>query len=294
MKFGLSLFGYGPQHYPDVALAAEANGFESVWMSEHLVFPEVVPLDYPYTDSGAPPATSDLPLYDPWVILAAVAQATERIRLGTNVYILPLRHPLITARAVVTLDRLSKGRVILGVGVGWLEDEFTMLGESFSDRGGRTDEIIHILRRLWTEDVIYHRGEHLQFGPLKFQPKPRHGTIPIEVGGVSGRALRRAGALGDGWIEVGSKSLSEMADRLSIVRAVRSDAGREGLPFEVTVIPRSDEWGRTADGIRQLSELGVTRVIVGPYFEGTSGLPTPESATAWITRYADEVIAKID
>lgn len=293
MKFGFSLFGFGPRHYPAVAQAAEANGFESVWMSEHLVFPEVVPQQYPYTESGIPPVTADTPLYDPWIVLAAVAQATDRIRLGTNVYILPLRHPLITARTVVTLDRMSSGRVILGVGAGWLEDEFTVMGESFVDRGRRTDEIIGILRKLWDDDVITHAGDYLEFGPIKFQPKPHHGSVPIEVGGVSNSALRRAGALGDGWIEVGSTSLKQLASRLSIVAEARKDAGREHVPFDVTVIPRSAEWGRTAAGIRELEELGVTRVIVGPYFEDERALPMHDSARQWICHYAREVIAKV-
>jgi probable F420-dependent oxidoreductase len=294
MKFGLSMFGYGPRSYARVAQAAEAGGFESVWMSEHVVFPEVLAPTYPYTGSGVPPVTSDTPLFDPWILLAAVAQATERIRVATNVYILPLRHPLITARHVVTLDHLSNGRLTLGIGVGWLEGEFALLGEAFDDRGSRTDEIIGILRSLWSEDVIDHRGEHFQLGPLKFQPKPRRGSIPIEVGGASRPALRRAGRLGDGWIEVGSRTLGDVTERLAVVQHARREAGRDELPFEVPVrLGYGDNPpGSTPDDVRRLAELGVTRVIVGPPIEGVPR--TADAAIEWIARFADDVMSQVE
>ena len=204
MKFGLPLFGVSPRFYGEIAQAAEANGFESVWMPEHLVFPEKIPPTYLYSESGNPPVDSDTPLFDVWVALAYIAHATTTIRLATNVYILPLRHPIEVARSTVTLDRLSNGRVTLGIGVGWLEDEFVAVGRGFHDRGKRTDAMIPLLRRLWSDQVIEEHNEHFDFAPVKFQPKPRNGFIPIEVGGTTKPALRRAGRLGDGWIEVGS------------------------------------------------------------------------------------------
>ena len=184
MKFGLPFFGISPRYYGEVAQAAEQAGFESVWIPEHLVLPVDIPPTYLYSDSGFPPITADTPMYDPWVVLAAVSGVTSTIRLATNVFILPLRHPISTARSVVTLDRISGGRVTLGIGVGWLEQEFDVMGQSFHDRGRRTDEIIDILRRLWSEDVIEQHTEHFDFGPVKFQPKPlQKPSIPIEVGG---------------------------------------------------------------------------------------------------------------
>jgi probable F420-dependent oxidoreductase len=195
VKFGLPLFGVSPRAYAEISCAAEANGFESVWMSEHLVFPERIPPTYPYTESGQPPVTADTALFDVWVALSYIAHATETIRLGTNVYILPLRHPVEVARSVVTLDRLSNGRVTLGVGVGWLEEEFDAVGRGFHDRGKRTDAMIPLLRRLWSDDVIEEHSEHFEFGPVKFQPKPRHGSIPIEVGGVTTRSSTSRNAM---------------------------------------------------------------------------------------------------
>jgi probable F420-dependent oxidoreductase len=287
VKFGLPLFGLSPHLYAGVAVAAEEHGFESVWMPEHLVFPETMPTQYPYTDDGLPSVTSSTPLYDPWVVLAYVAHATTSIRLATGVYILPLRHPLATARSVVTLDRLSNGRVTLGCGVGWLEPEFTAVGESFRTRGARTDEIIPLLRRLWSEDVISHDGDHICFDAVRFEPKPRQaGGIPIEVGGNSPAALRRAGRLGDGWIEIGATDLTDVARDLAVIQRHRRDAGRADRPFEVTV---SGAAAGDLDAVRACADIGVTRVMASLAF---ARRPTPESLVEAIARYADDVIAQ--
>jgi probable F420-dependent oxidoreductase len=285
VKYGLQLFGLGPQHYPTVAAVAEEHGFESVWMPEHLVLPEPLPDTYLYTEGGRAPITSATPLYDPWVVLAAVAQATESIRLATNVFILPLRHPIATARSVVTLDRVSRGRVTLGMGVGWLEGEFDVVGESFRDRGRRADEIIPLLRRLWSDEVIEHHGEHYDFGPIRFEPKPRQRpSIPIEVGGCSSAALRRAGRLGDGWIEIGAADIDVLKSMIGDVQRARADAGREGEPFEITC-----GLGRDVDAVRRCRELGVTRVLAGPPVRDAR--VTADDVGDWIRRFADDVIA---
>jgi probable F420-dependent oxidoreductase len=287
MKFGLPLFGVSPRFYADIAKAAEDNGFESVWMPEHLVFPEEMPSTYLYTESGQPPVNPNTPLFDVWVSLAYIAQATSTIRLGTNVYVLPLRHPIEVARSTVTLDRLSNGRVTLGIGVGWLEDEFTAVGRTFHDRGKRTDVMIPLMRRFWTEDVIEHHDEHFDIPPIKFQPKPRFGSIPIEVGGISKPALRRAGQLGDGWIEIGSPTLDAAKEKLAVIEGHRKEAGRENLPFEVTL---GGNFGRDLDGIRRCEEAGATRIIVAPM---VSERITPEVVADFTKRFADEVISKL-
>jgi probable F420-dependent oxidoreductase len=288
MKFGTSIMGISFRAYPEVAAAFEDNGFESIWIPEHLVFPAEMPPTYPYSESGYPPVSPDTPSYDPWVVLAYIAAATRRIRLATNIYILPLRHPIQTARSVVTLDRVSGGRVTLGIGVGWLQDEFDYLGLDFAGRGQRTDAAITAIRRLWSEDVIEVHDDHFDFGPVKFNPKPlQKPSIPIEVGGTSGPALRRAGRLGDGWVEVGSSDIDEFAARLAVVCQARHEAGRTG-PFEVTA---GAGLVGEVDGYRRLQEAGATRVVTGP--DGRSGRITPEGAIDWAKRFADEVIAKM-
>lgn len=287
MKFGLPLFGVSPRYYPDVARIAEGNGFESIWLPEHLVLPEPIPPTYLYSDDGYPPIVSATPVYDPWVMLGGIATVTSTLRLATQVYILPLRHPIVTARAVVSLDRLSGGRVTLGMGVGWCEEEFEAVGQSFRDRGRRADEIIAILRRLWTDEVIEHRGQHYSFGPVRFEPKPlQKPGIPIEVGGTSPGALRRAGTLGDGWVETGEPDLAALAAKLEVINRHRQEAGRAGLPFEVT-----SGLGRDLDGVRRCQEAGVTRVIAGP--PAREARLTVEEISDWAKRFSDEVMTRV-
>lgn len=297
MKFGLSMFGLSPRYYPEISAAAEANGFESVWMPEHLVLPAEVPPTYLYTESGFPPIDSRTPMFDPWVVLGAVSQATQTIRLATNVYILPLRHPLVTARAVTTLDRISGGRVTLGIGVGWLEEEFELAGQDFHNRGKRTDEIMAMLREMWSRDadVIEHHGDHYDLEPFRFQPKPvQKKGIPIEVGGASKAALRRAGTIGDGWIEIGAKDPAMLQGMIETVQQHRADSGRTDMPFEITC-----GLGRTLDDVRRSADMGVTRINVGPAPHGNV-LDDPTKPHAMLSvddfvdftaRYADEVIA---
>jgi probable F420-dependent oxidoreductase len=299
MKFGLSMFGLSPRYYPEIAAAAEANGFESVWIPEHLVLPAEMPATYPYTESGFPPIDPNTPMFDPWVVLGSVANATSTIRLATNVFILPLRHPITTARSVVTLDRVSGGRVTLGVGVGWLDTEFAIMGEDFTNRGKRTDEIIAILREVWDREseVIDHHGEYYDFEPFRFQPKPVQKTgIPIEIGGASPAALRRAGTIGDGWIEIGARERDVLADKIATIQQHRRDAGREATPFEVTC-----GLGRTVDDVKRSAEMGVTRVTVGPAPHGDA-LADPSKPHARLSvqdfveftaRFADEVISAV-
>ena len=289
MKFGMALFGISPRHYGEAARVAEENGFESVWIPEHLVFPADMPPTYPYTESGLPAVNPGTALYDPWVVLGYLAHATESIRLGTEVYILPLRHPIATARSVLTVDRLSGGRVTVGVGVGWLEPEFEVVGQSFHDRGRRTDEIIPLLRRLWTEETVSHAGDHYSFGPVRFEPKPvQKPCPPVEVGGATPAALRRAGCLGDGWIEIGARHIDVLQQMLAVVDKHRRDAGRDNLPFEVTT---TSGLARDRTSVRRCRDIGVTRIIAAP--ELGPGRPSLDGVTGWIKRVADDLIAGV-
>jgi len=289
MKFGMALFGISPRHYGEAARVAEENGFESVWIPEHLVFPADMPPTYPYTESGLPAVNPGTALYDPWVVLGYLAHATESIRLGTEVYILPLRHPIATARSVLTVDRLSGGRVTVGVGVGWLEPEFEVVGQSFHDRGRRTDEIIPLLRRLWTEETVSHAGDHYSFGPVRFEPKPvQKPCPPVEVGGATPAALRRAGCLGDGWIEIGARHIDVLQQMLAVVDKHRRDAGRDKLPFEVTT---TSGLARDRTSVRRCRDIGVTRIIAAP--ELGPGRPSLDGVTGWIKRVADDLIAGV-
>jgi probable F420-dependent oxidoreductase len=259
MDLGLLLVGLGLRDLADVARAAEAAGFESVWTTDHLVVPSSVASRYPYNDTGEflPPGT---PMLDPWVVLTACATATSTIGLGTDVYVLPLRHPFSTARAAATLDRLSNGRLTLGVGVGWMAEEYAATQVPFAERGRRADELIVLLRRLWTEPEVEHHGEFYEFDAVHFAPKPsQRGGVPIVVGGTSTPALRRAARFGDGWIDAGITDLDVLAERCATLQRLRAEAGRGAAAFSITTsAPRS------ADEVRRAADLGVTRVLTSP------------------------------
>jgi probable F420-dependent oxidoreductase len=180
---------------------ADEVGLHGIWVTDHPAVPVRMDATYPYSDDGTPPFPAADARCSPLVLLSHLAAATERIHLGTAILILPLRHPIVVARETATLDRLSNGRFVLGVGVGWLEGEFDALDQPFAERGARTDEQIEIIRRLWTGDAVAWDGRHHRFDALVVSPTPKQGPrLPVYVGGESPAALRRAARLGDGWI----------------------------------------------------------------------------------------------
>jgi probable F420-dependent oxidoreductase len=266
MKIGIPLFLLRHTQMTEVAQRAEALGFESVWIPEHLVFPVRLTTPYPYSADGEPPFTPDTPILDPLLLLTHIAAGTTRIRLGTNIFVLPLRHPIVTARIAMTLDVLSGGRLSLGVGAGWLEEEFRAVGVDFATRGSRLRECVLALRALWTEPEPEFHGRFFDFGPLKFEPKPvQKPHPPIIFGGESAPALRRAAAFGDGWYGVAHDAESARK-RVEELRALRARTGRASEPFEITVGHGGGPLG--ADVLRRYADAGVDRVSVLPWTRG--------------------------
>ena len=264
MKIGVPLFLLRPEHMPDVARRADELGFESVWFAEHLVFPVRITSKYPYTADGQPPINPATPLLDPLVFLAHIAARTSRIRLGTNIYLLPLRHPIAVARMAMTLDLVSGGRLSFGVGAGWLKEEFDATAIDFESRGARMREAVRALRTLWTESEPEFHGRHFDFGPVKFEPKPvQKPHPPLLFGGETEAALRRAADLGDGWFGVGHTPESAAA-RVASLRQLREKAGRADAPFEITVSCPPVR----RDQIPAYEEAGVDRLVMLPWQRG--------------------------
>ena len=263
MKFGVMFANTGPFVEPDAAVelaqAAEAAGCESIWTVEHVVVPAGYASQYPYAKDGRMPGgREDFDIPDPLIWLSYVAAATDKIRLGTGVMIMPQRNPLVTAKAVATLDRLSKGRMILGIGSGWLEEEFDALGVSFGDRGDRTDEYIEAMKEAWVSDSASYGGKFVNFSNVYSRPQPVGGHVPIIVGGHSKRAARRAGELGDGFFP-GRGNPQELGVLFDHARRCADKAGRNPEALEFTA------GGPTSpDFVEQLAEIGVTRMIVPP------------------------------
>lgn len=192
------MFGYPIANYAPCARAAEAAGFEGIWLAEHLVTPTEYAKVYPYSPSGDPGYGGETPLADVWVTIGHLAAVTSTLKLGTGVFVLPLRNPMATAKAVATAHILSGNRVMLGVGTGWMQEEFEAVGERWPGRGSRTDEIIEILRKLWTGRPVSHAGRWYSFREVQMAPG-LDSPPEIVVGGVSKAALERAARLGDAW-----------------------------------------------------------------------------------------------
>lgn len=274
MKFGLafaSSIGTDPASALDVCRVAEQGGFESVWGGEHVIFPSTIESAYPYTPDGKVPATPDTPIPDPLIWLAYVAAAAPTLRLGTCILILPQRNPLVLAKEIATLDHLSGGRVELGIGVGWLREEFDALGVPWARRGARTDEYVAALRAVWSDSHVEFHGEFVDFEPLTCTPRPPQGAdVPILVGGDTDAAIRRAAKLADGYFP-GEGTLEGLADLIARLRAECERQGRD--PDEVEINAMFTALEDQAGAIEAMRELGVGRVMVPAFFfAGPGGL----------------------
>lgn len=258
MLFGLStlsLFkaGASAELLAHVARSADELGFDSMWMGHHVIFETEMTSPYPY---GHNPMTSATPRLDTWITLTYLAAVTKRLRFGSAVYLTPLINPLITARAVMSADYLSGGRMLFGMGVGWNREEFAMLEQDFSTRGARTDEIVDILRKLFTEQTITHEGAFYNFGPVNFEPKPiQRPWPPMLYGGMSPRALARAARL-DGCV-LPTNDFAEIKAALDSIQSHREKAGTCDQPFDITV---AGPFPLTPASLEPLIELGVNRV----------------------------------
>lgn len=268
MKFGLSFANTGPftsrAGLTELAQGAEAAGFESVWTVEHVVFPTVYTSAYPYDPSGKMPMRADTPLPDPLLWLAFAASVTERLRLATGILILPQRNPLVLAKELATLDDLSGGRLELGIGVGWLEEEFDALGIPFAERGPRTDDAIEILRKAWSADDIAHASPFAEFSGVSINPKPARGMVPVHVGGHSVAAAKRAGRLGDGYFPSGLDL--DLAELFDIVRQTAADCGRDPDAIELTALAPATLQNDPVAAVEEAAALGVDRLMVPAYW----------------------------
>jgi probable F420-dependent oxidoreductase len=226
------------EHATALAVAAEDLGYESLWAVQHIVMPVDHASEYPYSESGTVPGGAAIAIPDPLVWLAWAGALTTRIRLATGVLVLPQQHPLVVAKQAATLDRLTGGRVILGVGAGWLREEFQALDAEFDDRGARLDQSIDVLRRAWSPGPTEFDGAQLRFPPVHVEPKPVS-QIPIVIGGHSDPAARRAGRIADGFFPLACQG-DRLIHLVDIVRAEARRAGRDGTAIEITVdAPRS-------------------------------------------------------
>ena len=296
MKFGVMFANAGPFAFPEglenLARTAEEVGIESIWTVEHVVVPVDYRSKYPYSETGKMPGPETIPIPDPIIPLAFAAAVTKTLRLGTGVVILPQRHPLYVAKEMATLDVLSNGRAILGVGIGWLQEEFAAVGVTFKQRASRTDESIQAIRSLWKSTPEPFNGKYYKWGPVESHPKPiQHPGVPIIVGGHAEAAARRAARLGDGFFPARGE-IGSLTKLLAIVREECKAVGRKPDAVEIT----SGIGGNNAtsasdamqlDTVRRYQDLGVARLIIAPPAFDIDGV------RAGLHRFADRVIAKL-
>ena len=244
MKIGCIIPNRGalatPEKLQVLASLAENLGFDSLWVSDHIVVPTKITPLYPYSDTGVPPFAGNLPYCEPLTTLSYLAGSTHRIKLGTHILVLPYRNPVHTAKIISTLDYLSGGRIILGVGAGWLEEEFRAVGQPhFAERGAVTNEYIRIFKELWTEDEPAFEGRYYQISDIEFQPKPvQKPHPPIWVGGHSNAAIRRAATLGDAWLPIGLRGSAglepeELRQKIALLQKATGKAGRDPEAVQV-------------------------------------------------------------
>lgn len=264
----------GPETLMEAASKAEAWGYDAVWAADRIIIPWEIKTTYPYSADKKFIVPADRPFLEPLTCLAFLAGCTEKISLGMSVLVLPYRHPLYWSKVVATIDHLSKGRFILGVGVGWMAEEFEALGVPFQERGAMSDEQLDILKQLWETDRPRFKGRYYEFNEVASYPKPfQRPRLPIWVGGEGIRAQRRVASYGDAWFPYFvTITPQELAARFDNIRRFARAAGRDAdtirlaccLPVEVTQTPVPQEEGRLMghpeqliDALRGYGKVGV-------------------------------------
>ncbi|MEZ4327779.1 MAG: LLM class F420-dependent oxidoreductase [Polyangiales bacterium] len=248
-----------------LAQYAEAAGIESVWTFEHAMVPVDYNSRYPYDKSGKMPIQPEGWFVDPLIALSHVASVTKTLRLGTGVNILPQTNPLLLAKQAASIDVLSGGRLMLGLGIGWLEEEFVAMGTPFERRGARFNDYIAAMKKVWSGDVVEHQSDFLSWSGFKSYPTPAQTPHPpLLVGGTSKQALKRVAQLGDGWYAP-SGSPEQLAGQLAELRTIASEVGRDYDTLEIT-----GTWRVAAqpDALSAYTDLGVSRLIVPLFSTG--------------------------
>ncbi len=287
MRYGVVFANTGKLANPDrattLAKLAEDTGFDSLWAADHVFIPAGHGSPYPYSPDGNMPWRDTVSLPDPLVWLSYLAAVTRHIRLTTGVLVLSQRNPLITAKQAATLDNLSGGRLMLGVGAGWLKEECEALGVPFSERGARLDEYIDVMRAVWTGDDTTFHGEFVHIDRAIFRPKPaQDGGIPIIIGGHSRQAAVRAGSKGDGFFPA-KITLNEIKPLIVTMREAAAEAGRNPEEIEVTAGGALD-----LDSVKAFGDAGVHRILL-PVFASDE-----ESLKVHFGTFHDLVMSRMD
>ena len=287
MKVGIIGVGIGAgtdaEAIKTIATHAERLGFATLWAPEHVVLIEGYKSRYPYSQSGEVMGRLDSPLLSPWVGLAYAAAFTKRVRLATGVCLVPEHNPLSLAKEIATVDHLSGGRVIVGIGIGWLEEEFQAMGIAWERRADRTRDYIGAIRRLWGDEVSSFSGEFARFANVRSFPKPVAGAkLPIVVGGNTLAALRRAAEYGNGWFGL-NLTPEQTGEKLNKLRELLAARQRKLGELEIIIGPASHQ--PSPDDFRKYRALGVSELELppfGPRGEAEMIKRLEETARRWV------------
>lgn len=260
MQYGLSIAFADPAEFCALAAAAEERGFSWVTLPDHLIYPQQMSVPYPYTPDGKPRFADSDPFPDAWTAVTAMAQHTKTVQFYTNVYVLPMRNAFHAAKLLATTAVFSGGRIALGVGMGWMPEEFAAGGQPFKRRGKHADEMLEVMKKLWTGEWVEHHGEFYDFEPVRQLPAPPR-KIPIYIGGISEPALRRA-ARHDGWI-ADLHSSEELKALLAKVLALRAEAGLPREGYRVMSFNPIDAFSREQHA--ELEAAGVNVLTTAPW-----------------------------
>lgn len=288
MKVGLIPVNIGVKSVDKMvglAVHAEQVGFESVWTFEHVVVPVDYASKYPYSADGKMAVTPETNFVDPLIALSVIAASTKRVRLGTGVNILPQTNPLYLAKQAASLDFVSNGRLMLGLGVGWLREEFEALGVPFERRGARADDYLVAMRKVWSGEVVEHESEFVHWQGFKSYPLPIQNPLPIVIGGSKGRALDRVARFGDGWYAP-TASIDQLEGLLPKLDAACAKVGRDRKTIEITVM-----WIPAMEGpdvVKRYAELGVSRLLVPAMALGMGG-----DIIDAMTKFGEETLSKL-
>jgi probable F420-dependent oxidoreductase len=299
MEFYLPLAWTDPAHMLELATTAEEAGFTGIAFSDHMIFPEKLDSKYPYSENGVPHWLPSTPFVDPWVAMGYIAAVTTRVRFVTNIFVLPTRDPFTVAKAVGTVGVLSNNRVSVGVGVGWMREEYDVQNQNFANRGKRGEEMIEILRRLWSGEMVSYQGEYYSFPTLQMSPMPSE-IPPIYMGGYAPTVMDRVARLADGWIST-HNDVDQLADGWKDMVHRLEEHGRSTDGFKYFAVCPSlklDEYKRRADA-------GVTTIQTQPWTlfandeDARSRLNWPKNPASLelrlegLRRFGEEVIAPL-
>ncbi|MEV5879504.1 LLM class F420-dependent oxidoreductase [Streptomyces sp. NPDC052101] len=282
----------------DLAGTLEECGVESLWTVEHIVIADSYEPLYPYSPDGRiPGASAAVPMPDPLETIAYLAGASDTLRFGTAMIVAPLHSPVTLAKRAATIDRHSRGRLMLGLGIGWQKEEYAAVGVPCQDRGRRLEECVGAMRALWATGPASYHGRHVSFDGLHSLPRPESGAVPVVLGGNSDPAVRRAGRIGDGWFPY-TIGPEDFARRTGLLREAARAAGRAEDAVEITVWPGSFDRARESHPawVSGFTDAGATRLVIAPRIRGADGLTGPRGLAALrdqIDRFRTEVLEKL-